>query len=101
MSSGLCTITRGFICNPISAEVTALVSCRTPETLQILEVRPRIRGLVAVPIAQPTLPVTISAKELRPIMRSARSPAPPSSGNTPIPHVVIELRPHIKKAEEE
>lgn len=101
MSSGLCIVTRGLICNPIDAEITALVSCRTPEMRRTLEVRPRIRGLVATPTAQFTLPVTISAQELRPSMKGVDAPTLPTPDNRPVPHVVIELRPTIRRAEED
>lgn len=103
MSSGLCIITRGLICNPTDAvvEYSPLVSCREPEIRQTLEIRPRLRGLIAEPDPVPTLPVTTSAQEIKPIMKSADAPAPPTPDNKPVPHVTIELRPVIKKAEED
>lgn len=103
MSSGLCLITRGFICNPYEAvvEFSPLVSCDEPVVRQTLEVRPRVRSMAIEEPAQPTLPVTTSAQEVKPIMKRADAPAPPSPDNKPVPHVTIELRPVIKKAEED
>lgn len=103
MSTGLCLITRGYICNPYDAvvEFTPLVSCREPEVRQTLEIRPRLRSMVVEEDDQPGLPVTTSAQELKPIMKGAASPPPPDPDTRPVPHVVIELRPTIKKAEED
>jgi hypothetical protein len=101
MSSGLCLVTRGYVCVPEEAEVMPITSCASPDVQQILEVRPRIRGLVAEVPSSVDTPVTTSTQELKPSMRGVTAPEPPSPDNRPVPHVTIELRPIIKDVEED
>lgn len=103
MSTGLCLVTRGMICIPrdVHVEITPLVSCAEPVMQEALEVRPRLRTIVAAPVPGLTPPVLVSGQELKPIMRKADSPPTPDPSPKPVPTVVIELRPTVKKAEED
>lgn len=101
MSTGLCIITRGMICVPRDAEVIPLVSCAEPVMQEVLEVRPRMRTIISPPVPGLTPPVTLSGQELRPIMRKADGLPLPDPNPKPVPTVVIELRPTVKKAEED
>lgn len=99
MSTGLCLVTRGFICVPRTAEVLPLVSCDEPSMQEALEVRPRMRLVSAPPIPGLTPPV-ITGSESRPVMRDADSPAVDPTPK-PVQRVVTELRPVIKDASED
>jgi hypothetical protein len=101
MSTGLCLVTRGYICVPRTVEVVPLVSCKSPTVKGALEIRPRVRTIVYEPDQPAGEPVPVAASELRPIPRGASAPSPPDPDPRPVPTVVIELKPEPKKAEED
>jgi hypothetical protein len=92
-----------MICVPrdVHLEIVPLVSCEEPVMQEALEVRPRMRTVISPPVPGLTPPVPISGQELKPIMRRADGPPPPDPNPKPVPTVVIELRPTVKKAEED
>lgn len=101
MSTGLCLVTRGYICVPRDVEVVPLVSCKSPTPRQALEIRPRVRTITYEPDQPEGEPVPLVASELRPTPRGATAPPPPDPDPRPVPTVVIELKPEPKKAEED
>lgn len=98
MSAGLCLVTKGMIC---VTEAALLISCDEPVMTSALEIRPRIRNVAAPPAAAVAIPVVTSAEELKPVMRDADAPPEPDPDPRPKPTVTIELKPVIKKAEED
>lgn len=101
MSTGLCLVTRGMVCVPYKAEIVPLLSCDEPVVTSALEVRPRIRSVHTPAPPSITAPIVTSTRELRPVMRDADAPAPASPDLRPKPIVTIELKPVIKKADED
>lgn len=99
MSTGLCLVTRGFICVPRTAEVLPLVSCDEPLMQEALEVRPRLR-LVSAPPAAGLTPPVVSGSEARPTMRGASSAAPDPEAK-PASRTVVEMRPTVKDVKED
>lgn len=101
MSTGLCLVTRGYICVPRTVEVIPLLSCDEPRMTAALEVRPRIRSVAAPAPSMITTPIVTSASELKPVMRDADAPAAPDPDPRPTQTGAVELRPVIKKVEED
>jgi len=99
--SAVCIATRGMICPPHPQE-EELISCDAPVLQQALEVRPRVRsvtGQMSPPATTP--PVITSTQEIRPSGKMAQAPAPTNPDPKPSQTAVIELRPVIKKVEED
>jgi len=90
--------TRGMIRS--CCKLGQIVSRESPHTQATLEVRPRIRLAGAPPTVTVTAPVPISAQELRP-QTGATAPAPPSPDPKPTQTSTQELKPVIKKVEED
>jgi len=101
MSTGLCLITRGFICVPRSVEIVPLISCDEPRMTAAVEVRPRIRSVAAPVPSSITTPIVTSAGELKPVMRDADAPSASDPDPRPTQIGAVELRPVIKKVEED
>ena len=100
MASGAIAIaTRGMIF--FCPQEEQLISFDTPQVRQTLEVRPRIRYAETPPAGAITAPTMITTLELRPEPKSIVAPAPPADDMKPVPVVAINLRPVIKKIEEE
>ena len=101
MSTGLCLVTRGMICVPYKAEVVPLLSCDEPSMMSAVEVRPRIRSVVSPAPPMITAPIVTSAGELKPVMRDVNAPSDPDPNPRPTQTGAVELRPVIKKVEED
>lgn len=91
-------VTRGMIQS--CCQQDQIISYYSPETREVLEVRPRIRQAAAPPIVTVTAPQMTSTQELKPDTKSANVPVMvPTS--TPRPTSAQELKPVIKKITEE
>jgi hypothetical protein len=90
-----------MICVPYRAEVVPLLSCDEPVMTGTVEVRPRIRSVAAPAPSTITTPIVTAAAELKPVMRDADAPAEPDPDPRPQQTGAVELRPVIKKAEED
>ena len=100
MASGAIAIaTRGMIF--FCPQEEQLISFDKPSVRQTLEVRPKIRYVETPPTGPITHPMTTATIELRPEPVSVEAPAPPADDMKPVPVVAINLRPIIKKIEEE
>lgn len=100
MASGALAIaTRGmvFFC----PQEEQLVSFDKPQFRQAIEVRPKIRYAETQPSDPVGTPLITAAVELRPEPTEVTAPAPPADDMKPVPVVAINLRPVIKKIEEE
>ncbi len=91
-------VTRGMIRSCFKRD--QIVSCTSPEFQSVLEVRPRIRNVASVPPAIVPVPVQIVVQELRPTTE-AKSPSALSPVTSPTQTSVQELKPIIKKVEED
>ena len=100
MSTGLCLVTRGMVCNPYEAEVLPLTSCAEPVIQATIEVRPKVR-YVAVPTAVAvTPPIPTTATELRPKTRKPKARTTQDPSPRPKPVMARELRPRTKKGDD-
>lgn len=90
--------TRGMIRS--CCKLGQIVSMEHPQTQATLEVRPRIRLAGAPPTVTITAPVPISAQELKPVT-GAKAPAAPAPVLKPSQTSTQELKPVIKKVEED
>lgn len=90
--------TRGMIRS--CCKKNAIISFAFPQTQQILEVRPKIRQAAAPPPPTDDVPIPTSIQELRPVT-SAKAPPTPVSSVGPVPTSAQELRPIIKKITED
>ena len=77
-----------------------LVSLDRPQVQAVLEVRPKIRRATSPPTAAITPPAVISAQDLKP-SQDVRSPADLAPVTKPTQTSVRELKPVIKKVEED
>jgi hypothetical protein len=95
---GLAIITRGMVYP--ATEIYPVVA-DSPYISGVVEVKPRV--LASIPLVPPAPagePTILSVQELRPRM-GASGPTPPSGGETPKVLSALDLRPTIRKAEEE
>lgn len=100
MATGVAIATRGMI-NYYYYQEEHLVSLDKPQFRQAVEVRPKIR-YAETPAAGPiTAPHITATLELKPEPTGVTAPAPPADDMKPVPVVAINLRPVIKKIEEE
>lgn len=99
MATGVAIVTRGMINYCYQEE--ELISFDKPQLRQALEVRPKIRYVETPPTEPITHPMTTATIELRPEPVSIKAPAPPADDMKPVPVVAINLKPIIKKIEEE
>jgi hypothetical protein len=89
-----------MVCPPFQQE--QFISCDFPVMQQALEVRPTVRsvsGQITPPVVAP--PVVLSTQEVRPSAKSAKGPAPANPNPKPAQTAALELRPIIKKVEED
>lgn len=96
--SGVALATRGMI-QPCCKQ-DQIISYDQPDVQAVLEVRPRIRHAAAPPTAVVAGPVMTGAQELRPTT-GAKAPAPADPDPKPTQTSAQELKPIIKKVEEE
>lgn len=101
MSVGLCLVTKGMVCVPYSAEGGTLLSCDSPSMSGTVEVRPKIRNVSGPTAATITSPVVVAASELKPVLREVDAPSTPDPDPKPSQTGAVELRPVIKKVEED
>ena len=99
MATGIAIATRGMI--NYCYQEDQLVSFDRPAVRAALEVRPRIRYAETPPAGPVTAPHITATLELKPEPTSVTAPAPPADDMKPVPIVAINLRPVIKKIEEE
>jgi hypothetical protein len=78
-----------------------VISYDKPQMQAVLEVRPRMRGATTPAAPALTPPVVMTSIELRPVTLGAKAPAPSSPDPRPAQTSAKELRPIMKKAEEE
>lgn len=90
--------TRGMIRS--CCKLGQIISREPPQTQAALEVRPRIRLAASPPAVTITAPVPVSAQEMKPQV-GAKAPAAPSPDLKPSQTSGQELKPVIKKVEED
>lgn len=98
MSGALSIATRGYICLPPKDFVQA-ITCQTPDTRTVVEVRPTMRGTYEPPTVEP-VPQVAAATPVAPITESA-SNEQAAAVDAPAVASTTVLQPIIVSAEEE
>jgi hypothetical protein len=96
--SGVAIATRGMVRS--CCRQGGFICGDSPEVQAVLEVRPKIRYAAAPPSGDVTSPIMIGAQELRP-SAGATGPGPADPDPKPTQTSAQELRPVIKRAEED
>lgn len=95
---GMAIVTRGMVYPPSRIDV---VVCDSPTMQAVVEVRPAIRGTVPPPVVGPAGVPRATASTVRPQIRKTRGPEQQPPANEPKVVSSTDLRPVIRKAEEE